>query len=153
MSFREFIQNILKCIFISATWQFCNLVWISKSGISSIFPSSIDRSKKVHTNDYCMFWDQVNRILMLEQLIDQTSQSHHCSIFWRHQSKGFVGTLHNISCSSIEVQCEKLSQWTPCIKCRFSNKDYRNRFTTRFQLTLQFDVSMFPYFIILISNS
>ena len=33
----------------------CNLVWISKSEISSIFPSSIGRSKKVHTNDYCMF--------------------------------------------------------------------------------------------------
>ena len=33
----------------------CNLVWISKSGISSMFPSSICRSKKVHTNDYCMF--------------------------------------------------------------------------------------------------
>ena len=33
----------------------CNLVWISKSGISSMFPSSIGRSKKVHTNDYGMF--------------------------------------------------------------------------------------------------
>ena len=33
----------------------CNLVWISKSGISSMFPSSIGRPKKVHTNHSCVF--------------------------------------------------------------------------------------------------
>ena len=33
------------------------------------------------------FWDQGNHILMLEQLIDQTSQSHHCLIFWRRVTK------------------------------------------------------------------
>ena len=34
----------------------CYLVWISKSGISSIFPSSIGRSKRAHTNDSYMFF-------------------------------------------------------------------------------------------------
>ena len=131
------------------------VIWFEYQNLEYLlyFHHQLTGPKRYTPTIIACFWEQDNGILMLEQLIDQTSQSHHCSIFWRHQSKGSVGTLHNISCSSIEVQCEKLSQWTPCIKCRFSNKDYRNRFTTRFQLTLQFDVSMFPYFIILISNS
>ena len=124
-----------------------NLVGISKSGVSSMFPLSIGSCKRAHTIDYCIF-------LVPGQLY----------ISARATSKPNLSKspLFNFltSCNKVKdllVPCiiflaaaskciVKNSQWTTCIKYRFSNKDYMNRFKTRFQTTLDFDVSVFPYF-------
>ena len=87
------------------------VIWFEYQNLEYLlyFHHQLTGPKRYTPTIIACFWEQDNGILMLEQLIDQTSQSHHCSVFWRHQSKGSVGTLHHISCSSIEVQCEKLS--------------------------------------------
>ena len=119
-----------------------------------MFPLSIGRSKKVHTNDYCMFLGP-GQPHINARAINRPN-------FSKSLLFNFLTSCNNVK--NLLVPCiiflaaaskytEKFSQWTPCIKCRFSNKDYRNRFTSRFQLTLQFGVSMFPYIILLISNS
>ena len=60
----------------------CNLIWISKYGISPMFSSLIDRSKRAHTNDSCVFLGPEQPYINARAIIDQTSQSHHCLIFF-----------------------------------------------------------------------
>ena len=107
--FREFIQNILKCIFIILIVL---TIWLEYQNLEYLlcFHHQLAVAKGHTPLILAYFLDQGNNMLMLQQLINQTSQSHHCLIFdVMEQSKGSAGTLHNISCSSIEVHCEKLS--------------------------------------------
>ena len=124
-----------------------NLVGISKSGISSMFPSSIGSCKRAHTIDYCIFLGPGQPYISARATSKPNLSKSPLFNFltsWNKVKDLLVPCIIFLAAASKCIV--KNSQWTTCIKYRFSNKDYMNRFKTRFQTTLQFDVTVFPYF-------
>ena len=124
-----------------------NLVGISKSGISSMFPSLIGSCKRAHTIDYCIFLGPGQPYISTRATSKPNLSKSPLFTFLTSCNKVKDLLLPCIIFLAAASKCiVKNSQWTTCIKYRFSNKDYMNRFKTRFQTTLQFHVTVFPHF-------
>ena len=142
--FIEFIQNILKCIFIILIVL---TIWLEYQNLEYLLCFHHQLAVAKGHTPYCIFLGPGQPYISTRATSKPNLSKSPLFTFLTSCNKVKDLLLPCIIFLAAASKCiVKNSQWTTCIKYRFSNKDYMNRFKTRFQTTLQFDVTVFPYF-------